>query len=240
MSYTIRVKGYAYEQKLVGFKDANSFNEKVDENDDNLFYDLLDEAPDYCKELAHQYVLSGEGEVQLLDEEMEIKKLFKVSDLRRMQPSDLFDRKAQKSEGYALAIGEEYGFYETYELPEGITAKNFNIANLYCYTTKFDEKIDVESFTEDGMQTGELYYISDKELRDLCKEETNIVKKSIEDYSDDSFDSYDQADLLAALLSGGSERANKYLLSYNGDAECSDREVKGYLFHKEFKSVTLL
>ena len=63
MSFTLRVKGYAYEQKLVGFKDANSFNEKVDENDDNLFYDLLDEAPDYCKELAHQYVLSGEGEV---------------------------------------------------------------------------------------------------------------------------------------------------------------------------------
>ena len=135
MSYTLRVKGYAYEQKLVGFKDTNSFNEKVEENDDNLFYDILDEAPEYCKELAHQYVLSGEGEVQLLDEDMEIKKLFKVSDLRRMQPADLFDRKAQKSEGYALAIGEEYGFYETYELPEGITAKNFNIANLYCYTT---------------------------------------------------------------------------------------------------------
>lgn len=216
MSYTIRVKGYAYEQKLVGFKDADSFNEKVDENDDNLFYELLDEVPEYCKELEHQYILSGEGEVQLLDEDMEIKKLFKVSDLRRIQPSDLFDRKAQKSEGYALAIGEEYGFYETYELPEGITAKNFNIANLYCYTTKFDEKIDVESLTEDSMQTGELYYISDKELRDLCKEETSIVKKTIEDYSDDSFDSYDQADLLAALLSGGSQRANKHLLSYNG------------------------
>ena len=171
---------------------------------------------------------------------MEIKKLFKVSDLRRMQPADLFNRKAQKSEGYALAIGEEYGFYETYELPDGITAKNFNIANLYCYTTKFDEKIDVESLTEDGMQTGELYYISDKELRDLCKEEINIVKKSIDDYSDDSFDSYDQADLLAALLSGGSEKAAEHLLSYNGDAECSDREVKGYLFHKDFASVTLL
>lgn len=42
------------------------------------------------------YVLSAEGEVQLLDEDMEIKKLFKVSDLRRMQPADLFDRKAQK------------------------------------------------------------------------------------------------------------------------------------------------
>jgi hypothetical protein len=195
MSFTLRVKGYAYEQKLVGFKDANSFSEKVEENDDNFFYDILDEAPEYCKELAHQYVLSGEGEVQLLDEDMEIKKLFKVSDLRRMQPTDLFNRKAQKSEGYALAIGEEYGFYETYELPEGITAKNFNIANLYCFTTKFDEKIDVESLTEDGMQTGELYYISDKELRDLCKEETSIVKKTIEDYSDDSFDSYDQADL---------------------------------------------
>ena len=201
---------------------------------------MLDDEPEYCKELAHQYVLSGEGEVQLLDEDMEIKKLFKVSDLRRMQPADLFDRKAQKSEGYALAIGEEYGFYETYELPEGITAKNFNIVNLYCYTTKFDEKIDVESLTEDGMQTGELYYISDKELRDLCKEEINIVKKSIEDYSDDSFDSYDQADLLAALLSGGSEKAAEHILSYNGDAECSDREVKGYLFHKDFKSVTLL
>lgn len=236
MSFTLRVKGYAYEQKLVGFKDADSFNEKVDENDDNLFYDILDEAPDYCKELAHQYVLSGNGEVQLLDEDMEIKKLFKVSDLRRMQPADLFNRKAQKSEGYALAIGEEYGFYETYELPEGITAKNFNIANLYCYTTKFDEKIDVESFTEDGMQTGELYYISDKELRELCKEETNIVKKSIEDYSDDSFDSYDQADLLAALLSGGSEKAAKHTLSYNGDAECSDREVKGYLFRELLSS----
>lgn len=65
MSYTIRVKGYAYEQKLVGFKDTDSFNEKVEENDDNLFYDLLDEAPDYCKELAHQYVLSGEGEDML-------------------------------------------------------------------------------------------------------------------------------------------------------------------------------
>jgi hypothetical protein len=26
MSYTLRVKGYAYEQKLVGFKDANRFN----------------------------------------------------------------------------------------------------------------------------------------------------------------------------------------------------------------------
>lgn len=90
------------------------------------------------------------------------------------------------------------------------------------------------------MQTGELYYISDKELRDLCKEETNIVKNSIEDYSDDSFDSYDQADLLAALLSGGSEKAAERLLSYNGDAECSDREVKGYLFHKDFASVTLL
>lgn len=157
-----------------------------------------------------------------------------------MQPTDPFDRKVQKSEGYALAIGEEYGFYETYELPEGVTAKNFNIANLYCFTTKFDEKIDVESLTEDGMQTGELYYISDKELRELCKEETSIVKKSIEDYSDDSFDSYDQADLLAALLSGGSERAAEHLLSYNGDAECSDREVKGYLFHKDFASVTLL
>lgn len=185
-------------------------------------------------------MLSGEGEVQLLDEDMEIKKLFKVSDLRRMQPADLFDRKAQKSEGYALAIGEEYGFYETYELPEGITAKNFNIANLYCYTTKFDEKIDVESLTEDGMQTGELYYISDKELRELCKEEIGIVNQSIDDYSDENFDSYDQADLLAALLSGGSEKAAEHLLSYNGDAECSDREVKGYLFHKDFKSVTLL
>ena len=65
MSYTIRVKGYAYEQKLVGFKDADSFNEKVDENDDNLFYELLDDEPDYCKELAHQYVLSGEGEDML-------------------------------------------------------------------------------------------------------------------------------------------------------------------------------
>ena len=61
----LRVKGYAYEQKLVGFKDANSFNEKVDENDDNLFYELLDDEPDYCQELEHQYVLSGEGEVQL-------------------------------------------------------------------------------------------------------------------------------------------------------------------------------
>lgn len=240
MSYTLRVKGYAYEQKLVGFKDTNSFNEKVDENDDNLFYDILDEAPEYCKELAHQYILSGEGEVQLLDEDMEIKKLFKVSDLRRMQPSDLFDKKAQKSEGYALAIGEEYGFYETYELPEGITAKNFNIANLYCYTTKFDEKIDVESFTEDGMQTGELYYISDDELRKLCKEEIGIVNQSIDDYSDDSFSSYDQADLLAALLSGGSEKAAKHALSYNGDAECLDREIKGYLFSKDFKRVTLL
>ena len=240
MSYTLRVKGYAYEQKLVGFKDANSFNEKVDENDDNLFYDILDEAPEYCKELAHQYVLSGNGEVQLLDEDIEIKKLFKVSDLRRMQPTDLFNRKAQKSEGYALAIGEEYGFYETYELPEGITAKNFNIANLYCYTTKFDEKVDVESLTEDGMQTGELYYISDNELRELCKEEIGIVNQSIDDYSDDSFNSYDQADLLAALLSGGSEKAAKHALSYNGDAECSDREVKGYLFSKDFQRVTLL
>lgn len=240
MSYTLRVKGYAYEQKLVGFKDANSFNEKVDENDDNLFYELLDDEPKYCKELAHQYILSGEGEVQLLDENMEIKKLFKVSDLRRMQPTDLFNRKAQKSEGYALAIGEEYGFYETYELPEGITAKNFNIANLYCYTTKFDEKIDIESLTEDGMQTGELYYISDNELRELCKEEIGIVNQSIDDYSDDNFDSYDQADLLAALLSGGSEKAAKHALSYNGDAECSDREVKGYLFSKDFQRVTLL
>ena len=240
MSFTLRVKGYAYEQKLVGFKNSKEFKEILEYQSDNLFYELLDDEPEYCKELAHQYVLSGEGEVQLLDEDMEIKKLFKVSDLRRMQPSDLFDRKAQKSEGYALAIGEEYGFYETYELPEGITAKNFNIANLYCFTTKFDEKIDVESLTEDGMQTGELYYISDKELRDLCKEETNIVKRSIEDYSDDSFDNYDQADLLAALLSGGSEKAAEHLLSYNGDAECSDREVKGYLFHKDFASVTLL
>ena len=132
------------------------------------------------------------------------------------------------------------GFYETYELPEGITAKNFNIANLYCYTTKFDENIDVESFTEDGMQTGELYYISDKELRELCKDEIDLVKKSIEDYTDDSFDNYDQADLLAALLNGGSEKAAEHALSYNGDAECSDREIKGYLFHKDFKSVTLL
>ena len=120
MSFTLRVKGYAYEQKLVGFKDANSFNEKVDENDDNLFYDILDEAPEYCKE------------------------------------------------------------------------------------------------------------------------ETSLVKKTIEYYSDDSFDSYDQADLLAALLNGGSEKAAEHLLSYNGDAECSDREVKGYLFNKDFKSVTLL
>lgn len=63
MSFTIRVKGYAYEQKLVGFKDANSFKEKVEENDDNLFYELLDDEPEYCKELAHQYVLSAEGEV---------------------------------------------------------------------------------------------------------------------------------------------------------------------------------
>lgn len=240
MSYTIRVKGYAYEQKLVGFKDANSFNEKVEEDDDNLFYELLDDEPEYCKELAHQYVLNGAGEIQLLDEDMEIKKLFKVSDLRRMQPSDLFNRKEQKSEGYALAIGEEYGFYETYELPDGITTKNFNIANLYCYTTKFDEKIDIESLTEDGMQTGELYYISDNELRELCKEEIGIVNQSIDDYSDDSFNSYDQADLLAALLSGGSEKAAKHVLSYNGDAECSDREVKGYLFSKDFQRVTLL
>ena len=131
-------------------------------------------------------------------------------------------------------------FMKTYELPEGTTAKNFNIANLYCFTTKFDEKIDVESLTEDGMQTGELYYISDKELRELCKEEINIVKKTIADYSDDSFDNYDQADLLAALLNGGSEKAAEHTLSYNGDAECSDREVKGYLFNKDFASVTLL
>lgn len=123
---------------------------------------------------------------------------------------------------------------------ETIIAKNFNIANLYCYTTKFDEKIDIESFTEDGMQTGELYYISDNELRELCKDEIGIINQSIDDYSDDNFDSYDQADLLAALLSGGSEKAAKHTLSYNGDAECSDREVKGYLFHKDFKSVTLL
>ena len=36
------------------------------------------------------------------------------------------------------------------------------------------------------------------------------------------------------------EKAAEHLLSYNGDAECSDREVKGYLFHKDFASVTLL
>lgn len=46
MSFTLRVKGYAYEQKLVGFKDTDSFNEKVEENDDNLFYELLDDEPD--------------------------------------------------------------------------------------------------------------------------------------------------------------------------------------------------
>ena len=85
-----------------------------------------------------------------------------------------------------------------------------------------------------------LYYISDNELRELCKEEIGIVNQSIDDYSNDSFDSYNQADLLAALLSGGSEKAAEYALNYNGDAECSDREVKGYLFSKDFQRVTLL
>ena len=39
--------------------------------------------------------------------------------------------------------------------------------------------------------------------------------------------------LLSSLVTGLVDQ-------YNGDAECSDREVKGYLFHKDFKSVTLL
>lgn len=46
MSFTLRVKGYAYEQKLVGFKDADSFNEKVDENGQllsNLVTGLVDQ-----------------------------------------------------------------------------------------------------------------------------------------------------------------------------------------------------
>ena len=41
MSFTLRVKGYAYEQKLVGFKNSKEFNEKVEENDDNLKHQII-------------------------------------------------------------------------------------------------------------------------------------------------------------------------------------------------------
>ena len=46
--------------------------------------------------------------------------------------------------------------------------------------------------------------------------------------------------VLSISAKGRGSRQMCRMDSYNGDAECSDREVKGYLFHEDFKSVTLL
>ena len=235
MSFTLRISGTAFEQKLVGFKDIKTFKEKLKNQNDEFFYEILDEEPEDAKEISHQYVVSANSEIVLLDKDRDVVKTFEVSDLRRMTPVDNLDTEKLSYKGYALAIGEEEGFSETYKVPSKI--KDFNIAYLYCYTTKFDETIDTRSLTEDAMQSGQLFYISDNELKKLCSEEIDLLRKTIADYEDNQFDSYDPAELLATLIDLGSESISKYELTYNEDGGCSNRTISGYFLDQKFNEV---
>lgn len=86
-------------------------------------------------------------------------------------------------------------------------------------------------------QSGQLFYISDNELKQLCKEEINLLRKTITDYEDNQFDNYDPAELLAALIDLGSESISKYLLVYNEDGGCSNRTISGYFLDQHFNEV---
>ena len=235
MSFTLRISGTAFEQKLVGFKDIKTFKEKLKKQNDEFFYELLDEEPEDAKEISHQYVVSANSKIALLDKNRDVVKTFEVSDLRRMAPVDNLETEKLKYKGYALVTGEEEGFSETYGVPSKI--KDFNIAYLYCYTTKFDETIDTRSLTEDAMQSGQLFYISDNELRELCSEEISLLRKTITDYKDNQFDSYDPVELFAALIDLGSESISKYKLIYNEDGGCSNRTISGYFLDQKFNEV---
>ena len=235
MSFTLRISGTAFEQKIVGFKDVKIFKEKVKNQNDEFFYEILDEETEDAKEISHQYVVSANSEIALLDKNRNVVKTFEVSELRRMTPVDNLDTEKLSYKGYALAIGEEEGFSETYKVPSKI--KDFNIAYLYCYTTKFDETIDTRSLTEDAMQSGQLFYISDNELKKLCSEEIDLLRKTIADYEDNQFDSYDPAELLATLIDLGSESISKYELTYNEDGGCSNRTISGYFLDQNFNEV---
>ena len=124
MSFTLRISGTAFEQKLVGFKDIKTFKEKLKNQNDEFFYEILDEETEDAKEISHQYVVSANSEIVLLDKNRDVVKTFEVSDLRRMSPVDNLDIKKLSYKGYALAIGEEESFSETYEVPSKI--KDFN------------------------------------------------------------------------------------------------------------------
>ena len=87
MSFTLRISGTAFEQKLVGFKDIKTFKEKLKKQNDEFFYELLDEETEDAKEISHQYVVSANSEIVLLDKDRDVVKTFEVSDLRRVNYS---------------------------------------------------------------------------------------------------------------------------------------------------------
>ena len=87
------------------------------------------------------------------------------------------------------------------------------------------------------MQSGQLFYISDNELKELCNEEIDLLRKTIADYEDNQFDSYDPAELLASLIDLGSESISKYSLTYNEDGGCSNRTISGYFLDQNFNEV---
>ena len=116
MSFTLRISGTAFEQKIVGFKDVKIFKEKVKNQNDEFFYEILDEETEDAKEISHQYVVSANSEIALLDKNRDVVKTFEVSELRRMTPVDNLDTEKLSYKGYALAIGEEEGFSETYKV----------------------------------------------------------------------------------------------------------------------------
>ena len=51
------------------------------------FYELLDEEPEDAREISHQYVVSANSEIELLDKDRNVVKTFEVSDLRRVNYS---------------------------------------------------------------------------------------------------------------------------------------------------------
>ena len=55
MSFTLRISGTAFEQKLVGFKDVKTFKEKLKNQNDEFFYEILDEETEDTKEISHHY-----------------------------------------------------------------------------------------------------------------------------------------------------------------------------------------
>ena len=102
MSFTLRISGTAFEQKLVGFKDIKTFKEKLKNQNDEFFYEILDEEPEDAKEISHQYVVSANSEIVLLDKDRDVVKTFEVSDLRRMTPVDNLDTEKLSYKGYAF------------------------------------------------------------------------------------------------------------------------------------------